>query len=323
MNNKTTLTANREYKSTVFAMLFKDRDNLLSLYNALNGSNYDTAEDLEIVTLENATYMAMKNDNSFLFDRKLYLYEHQSTPNPNMPLRDLLYVATQYEKLINKKSLYARSKVAIPNPHFVVFYNGIYKQPERDVLRLSDLYYHREEEPMLELKVVFLNINSGYNESLKESCRTLREYTLFVEKVRQKITDEDMTTETAMEESIQECIEENILRDFLTANRKEVTKMSIFEYDEEKELKLLREAEYQAGLEAGLEQGLERGLEQGLERGMEEGLKNSINNLMDTMEISLEQALDLLKVPEDKRKVLFCYFSDPQGSPSDWRKENT
>ena len=308
MNDKTTSTTNREYKSTVFAMLFKDRDNLLSLYNALNGSNYDSADDLEIVTLENATYMAMKNDNSFLFDKKLYLYEHQSTPNPNMPLRDLLYVATQYEKLINKKSLYARSKVAIPNPHFVVFYNGIYKQPEREILKLSDLYYHGEEEPMLELKVVFLNINSGYNESLKESCRILREYTLFVEKVRHKITEDDITTETAIEESIQECISENILRDFLTANRKEVTKMSIFEYDEEKELKLLREAEFQAGLEQGIERGLEQGMERGLEQGrkaMEEQLKNNICNLMETMGISLDQALDLLKVPEDKRKLLF------------------
>ena len=304
MNDKTTPTTNREYKSTVFAMLFKDRDNLLSLYNALNGSNYDSADDLEIVTLENATYMAMKNDNSFLFDQKLYLYEHQSTPNPNMPLRDLLYVATQYEKFINKKSLYARNKVAIPNPHFVVFYNGIYKQPERELLKLSDLYYHGEEEPMLELKVVFLNINSGYNESLKESCRILREYTLFVEKVRHKITEDDITTETAIEESIQECISENILRDFLTANRKEVTKMSIFEYDEEKELKLLREAEFQAGLEQGMEQGMKRGLEQG-RKAMEEQLKNNICNLMETMGISLDQALDLLKVPEDKRKLLF------------------
>ncbi len=153
---------------------------------------------------------------------------------------------------------------------------------------------------MLELKVVFLNINSGYNESLKESCRILREYTLFVEKVRHKITEDDTTTETAIEESIQECIKENILRDFLTANRKEVTKMSIFEYDEEKELKLLREAEFQAGLE----QGMERGLEQG-RKAMEEQLKNNICNLMETMGISLDQALDLLKIPEDKRKLLF------------------
>ena len=154
MNDKTTPTTNREYKSTVFAMLFKDRDNLLSLYNALNGSNYDSADDI--------------------------------------------------------------------------------------------------------------------------------------------------TTETAIEESIQECISENILRNFLTANRKEVTKMSIFEYDEEKELKLLREAEFQAGLE----QGMERGLEQG-RKAMEEQLKNNICNLMETMGISLDQALDLLKIPEDKRKLLF------------------
>ncbi len=80
--------------------------------------------------------------------------------------------------------------------------------------------------------------------------------------------------------------------------------MSIFEYDEEKELKLLREAEFQAGLEQGMEQGMKRGLEQG-RKAMEEQLKNNICNLMETMGISLDQALDLLKIPEDKRKLLF------------------
>lgn len=87
MNNETNATANREYKSTVFAQLFKDKKKLLSLYNALNNSNYMDDNDLEIVTLENAIYMTMKNDLAFLLDCKLHLYEHQSTPNPNMPVQ--------------------------------------------------------------------------------------------------------------------------------------------------------------------------------------------------------------------------------------------
>ena len=96
---------NRNYKDTIFRMLFSDRKNLLSLYNAVNQSNYNNPDDLEIVTLENAIYMGMKNDLAFIMDTNLYLYEHQSTYNPNMPLRDLFYICSEYQKLVDKKSL--------------------------------------------------------------------------------------------------------------------------------------------------------------------------------------------------------------------------
>ena len=98
---------NRTYKDTIFRMLFSDRKNLLSLYNAVNQSNYNNPDDLEIVTLENAIYMGMKNDLAFIMDTNLYLYEHQSTYNPNMPLRDLFYICSEYQKLVDKKSLYS------------------------------------------------------------------------------------------------------------------------------------------------------------------------------------------------------------------------
>ena len=98
---------NRNYKDTIFRMLFSDRKNLLSLYNAVNQSNYNNPDDLEIVTLENAIYMGMKNDLAFIMDTNLYLYEHQSTYNPNMPLRDLFYICSEYQKLVDKKSLYS------------------------------------------------------------------------------------------------------------------------------------------------------------------------------------------------------------------------
>ena len=115
---------NRNYKDTVFRMLFSDRKNLLSLYNAVNQSNYNNPDDLEIVTLENAIYMGMKNDLAFIMDTNLYLYEHQSTYNPNMPLRDLFYICSEYQKLVDKKSLFSSTLQKIPAPNFIEFYNG-------------------------------------------------------------------------------------------------------------------------------------------------------------------------------------------------------
>lgn len=256
MNKETNVTANREYKSTVFSHLFKDKKKLLSLYNALNNSNYTEDDNLEIVTLENAIYMAMKNDLAFILDCKLNLYEHQSTPNPNMPLRDLFYVSEEYEKLINDKTLYSRRKIKLPAPHFIVFYNGIEPQPEKEVLKLSDLYDVPESNPMLELQVLMLNINDGYNEDLKESCLLLKQYMLYVNRVRNYVYKEGMTLNDAVELAVTECIKEGILEDFLRSNRAEVVSMSIFEFNEERELQLIREEEYQCGLEDGIEKGI-------------------------------------------------------------------
>lgn len=114
----------RNYKDTVFRMLFNDKENLLSLYNAVNGTVYADVENLEITTLENAVYMNYKNDISFVFDFRLMVYEHQSTLNPNMPLRDLIYVTKVLQGRIRNENLYSKILVRIPAPKFVVFYNG-------------------------------------------------------------------------------------------------------------------------------------------------------------------------------------------------------
>lgn len=108
------VSANRNYKDTVFRMLFSDKKNLLSLYNAVNSRDYTNPDDLEIVTLENAIYMGIKNDLAFIIDTNLYLYEHQSTYNPNMPLRDLFYISSEYQKMLDQKSLYSSSLQKIP-----------------------------------------------------------------------------------------------------------------------------------------------------------------------------------------------------------------
>ena len=155
--------ANKKYKDTIFRMLFSDKKNLLSLYNALNGKNYSDCDKLEIVTLENAIYMSMKNDLAFILYLDLFLWEHQSTYNPNIPLRDLMYIAKEYEKYIKEKgiSLYSSRQKKIPAPQFIVFYNGNRKIGERMEHRLSDAYETVRGEPALELKVLVININEG------------------------------------------------------------------------------------------------------------------------------------------------------------------
>lgn len=142
-------------------MLFSDRQNLLSLYNAVNGKDYRNPEELEIVILDSAIYMGMKNDLAFIIDTNLYLYEHQSTYNPNIPLRDLFYIASEYQKLVDHKSLYSTNAIRILAPKFVVFYNGMRSTTDKEEICLSAMYENRVEKPALQLVVTLLNINEG------------------------------------------------------------------------------------------------------------------------------------------------------------------
>ena len=252
-----TPNANRNYKDTVFRMLFSDRKNLLSLYNAVNQRDYKNPEDLEIITLENAIYMGMKNDLAFIMDTNLYLYEHQSTYNPNMPLRDLFYICSEYQKLVDKKSLFSSTLQKIPAPNFIEFYNGSTVIADCTELRLSSAFEYLTGEPKLELIVTVLNVNEGHNADLMQHCSMLKEYAQYVARVRHYASD--MPLNEAVKHAVDECIREGILAEFLTRNRNEVISMSIFEYDKELEEKKLRKAEFEAGREAGHEAGFAEG----------------------------------------------------------------
>ena len=249
--------ANRKYKDTIFRWLFSDKENLLSLYNAVTGKNYKEADALTIVTLESAVYLGMKNDVAFLVDMGLYLCEHQSTYNPNMPLRNLFYIASEYQILVKDKSLYSSVLLKLPAPKFLVFYNGTGKVGDREEMRLSAAYENLQGEPDLELKVTLLNINEGHNRELMEQCRILKEYSQYVARVRKYAAQ--MELNEAVERAITECIREGILSEFLSRNRAEVLKVSIFEYDQELEEKKYREAEYEHGRQDGRQEGIETG----------------------------------------------------------------
>ena len=246
----------RNYKDTVFHMLFQEKAALLSLYNAVNGTCFTNADELEITTLENAIYMGMRNDVSCMFAFELSLYEHQSTVNPNMPLRNLFYVAQQLQKMVAEKNLYSSRNVQIPAPRFAVFYNGNTKMPERTEYRLSELFQKSMERPELELIVTVYNINPGMNQELLEACRLLKEYMLFTIKIRKN--RQMMQLVDAINKAVEDCISEGILAEFLIAQRAEVVAMSIFEYDAEKHLRLEKEESYEEGREEGVKEGSNR-----------------------------------------------------------------
>ena len=265
-NTSEALPVNRTFKSTLFIMLFEDKKNLLELYNAITGKHYADPELLEINTLENAIYMSMKNDVSFLIDGRLSLYEHQSTKNPNLPLRFLLYISHLYSRLTVKENLYGETIVQIPAPEFLIFYNGKDKMPERQILKLSDMYSVQEGQPKLELEATLLNISGSNNQKLKETCRTLGEYAIYTDKIR--AYTEEMELSEAVDRAMDECIREDVLREFLMKHRAEARAMSIFEYDQERHMQQEREAGIEKGRLQGEEQLLRRQVQKNLSRGM-------------------------------------------------------
>lgn len=273
------------YKDSVFRLLFQDKKALLSLYNALNNTDYADENALEIEMLEHAIYMGVSDDVAFLLDCTLNIYEQQASINPNMPLRDLLYISGHFSKFTRDRSIYSSRLLKIPVPQFIVFYNGTREQPEKQILKLSDAYLLPTADPQLELKVTVFNINQGHNRELMEKCRTLQEYAIFVDTMRSFA--QRYPIEEAARKAVDDCIQNHVLEDFLLSQRAEVIEMSIFEYNHELEMKKLRESEFQYGKDVGQESGKATGVIQmcqdfGLSR--DETLKKLIEKLAVTEE---------------------------------------
>ena len=160
---------NAKYKDSVFRMTFEEKKYQLELYNALNGSDYDDPEAVEVTTLEDTFFIGMRNDLSFVVGLSLNMYEHQSTKNLNMPLRGLIYFTQVYMEYINRNGyrLYAESQIPLPFPKYIVFYNGEKDTPEEEELLLSDAFPKemKEQIPSLDCRARVLNINLAITEN--------------------------------------------------------------------------------------------------------------------------------------------------------------
>ena len=293
-------TANRNYKDRRFRFMFNNKKDLLDLYNAINGTNYDNPEELEVNTLENVLYLSMKNDLSFLIDAELNLYEHQSTYNPNMPMRGLLYFAGVYTRHISSReiNIYSSSPKEFPFPQHIVFYNGTREEQDRKVLKLSDLFRrpNGEKEPCLECKTLMLNINYGHNRELMKRCRRLEEYAIFVDTIRKNQT-KGKDLQEAVETAVESCIAGGVLADILRAQKAEVVQMVLEGFDQEAYEKAMKkegyEDGYQDGKEAGKKEELERGI-CGLIHSLREfdiPKEQILQKLQDTYQITEKEAM--------------------------------
>ena len=247
---------NRNYKDTLFRMVFREKKELLSLYNAINGTHYEDPEELTITTIENALYMGFKNDVSFIIEDVMNLYEGQSSWNPNMPLRGLFYISSLYQGYLkrNHLDLYSSVQLKLPMPQYIVFYNGSKEEPDRQVLRLSDSFTKNGKEACLECTAIVLNINYGRNKELLNTCSKLHDYACFVSKVREYLK-EGLVLAEAVDRAVLYCIENDVLKELLEVHRTEVKQVILEEYDEELHMKTL----YEEGMAAGEAKGKAEG----------------------------------------------------------------
>ena len=267
--------ANRCYKDSLFRLLFgreENKQNLLDLYNALNDSDYTNKDDLIINTIDDVIYMKMKNDVSFILDSQMVLLEHQSTYNPNMPLRGLLYFARLYEGIVNiSKNIYYPRLIKIPTPKYIVLYNGTDRKiGNKKVLRLSDAYEKQSQSKDYEWTATMIDINYGENKELLLKCKKLGEYSYFVESVRRHYSI-NKNFPVAIDEAVKECIDKGILADFLRKHIAEVRTVLLTEFNEERDYRIVAE---------GLAENI---VEERSEELIKEGLKKGINGLIDIL----------------------------------------
>ena len=246
---------NRQHKDVLFKYVLKDKVDLLELYNAINDSAYTDPEELEYNTLEDAVYLEIKNDVSFIIHNSMNLYEHQSTMNPNMPLRGLFYFSSLYKKYVGDSlDIYSKKLVRLPTPQYIVFYNGMDELPDRMELRLSDAFMISAQKPNLECVATVMNINSGHNENIVGKCGKLFQYIQFHGKIRE-FRELGYAMEEAVEQAVSYCVEHDILRQILVENRSAFMDDILTAYDAEKHIELVARENYEEGFDEGFHDG--------------------------------------------------------------------
>ena len=298
---------NRNYKDSVFVDLFAHdinaKENFISLYNALHGTNLDAkTTDVQPVMLERVLYMKYYNDVAMLIDGKIViLIEHQSTINQNMPFRFLEYIARIYEKITTKDEKFGRKLVKLPIPEFYVFYNGKDDYPVESVMKLSDAFMQLDDELKnqlenanypLEISVKVININVDKENPILKHCEALKQYSEFIEQVRCNIENavpEPLTT------AIKEAIKKGFLSDYLNRKSAEVQNMLLAEYDYDTDIAVQRKEAFDDGIAIGEKRGISIGLSQGAQQAKLETAKtlltfgDSIEKISKVTGLSIEE----------------------------------
>ena len=243
---------NQNVKDRLFCFIFgKERNKrwTLSLYNAINGTYYSNPEDVEITTMGDVIYMGMKNDVSFIIGSQISLYEHQSTYNPNMPVRQLMYLGRQYDKYVKRtrQNIYGTKQMTLPVPRLAVFYNGIEDKGEK-ILKLSDSFPEEDAAKSdVDVRVHMYNIRPQFKSELLTDCKPLSEYSWFIEEIRKD--HETMDMEFAVDKAIKDMPEDFEIKEYLMEHLSEVKNMCITEYNEAETMELFKRDAREEGRE--------------------------------------------------------------------------
>ena len=279
-----------KYKDSMFRDYFNDRTRLLSLCNALLGTHFNNPDELEINTLDGVFFSQIKNDLSCLIQNRLIIIiEHQSTINENMPLRMLFYITELLRRRFKGKhrQLYNEQLIQLPKPEFFVIYNG--NAPEEDYRELKLSSAFESEDSMLELLVKVYNVNAGRNEDLVRRCKYLNNYCIFINRVRYNLGT-GMNIKEAIVEAVRYCKSQDVMKEYLESKEGELIDMIDFEFD-------INEAK-----EVWREEAEARGMAIGEARGEAKGKAEALRNIMQTLNLTVQQAMDALKIPQEERE---------------------
>ena len=287
------IATNRAYKDSLFRIIYSGKDErsrrwLLSLYNAISGKNHTNIDDLRITTIENVIYLTMKNDLSFLLDSQMNLFEHQSTVNPNMPLRGLMYFGQLYQNEVKrqKKDIFGSSLIKIPSPRFIVFYNGNQELPDTIKYKLSDAFEIQDNSGEFEWTATVINIKKGHNEGLQKNCESLYHYIEFVERVRES-QKKGIEASQAINEAVNYAIKNNFLEGFFEEQKMYITNSLLTEFDQELHDRCTREAGYEEGVADGAQQNAIANAKSLYENGV------SLKIIAKSLGMSIEQVRDI------------------------------
>ena len=258
-NEKTGVESiNRNYKDSVFRVIFSEPEKMIELYNAIFDTNYPPDTHIDINTIEEVFHRVQKNDISFTIDGTyIMVSEHQSTINPNMPIRDLFYIVEIWRGMVESSQLYKRRIVKVPQPKFIVLYNGREPMPPVSRLELSDAFMGDANKPLLNLTVLVYNVNEGVNCDILKKSPTLYQYSQLVALIREYQAKGQVTSRD-MSEITQKCLEKGILVDFMKEHGKSIRDLLHYEISYEEDIKLTGQEYFEEGMEKGAAEATER-----------------------------------------------------------------
>ena len=269
----------QKYRDGIFRDYFSNKKRLLDLCNALTGEHGDNPNEIIINTLDGVFFGNLKNDLSCVYKNNfMILIEHQSTPNENMPLRMLFYVAELFKQYIEpfKEKIYRLNQIELPTPQFYLFYNGRKAEPEKRQMKLSTAFKNFSG---LELIVNFYNLNEGNNEKFIQQCESLNHYCIFVNRM-EKNKKSGMDLESAFKEAFNYCKNHDVMAEYLESRKKELVSMYGFEYDDEVAKRVQREEAMEMGFAEGRAIGMAKGRAEGMAAGAEKNKFEMVKNLL-------------------------------------------